>query len=75
MPAGNASTRGSAGCYDHHQSKPVDVQGARGPMPLKFFDDTLQPKSNRPTPTQTAGAETRSPRPGTRQRGFGKSDE
>ena len=47
---------------------------ARGVIPTRVMDTTLKPSSNRPTPTQTAGMETRAPRPGTRQRGFGRSD-
>ena len=49
--------------------------GARGVVPTRVMDDTLRPSSRRPTPTQTAGAETRAPRPGTVQRGYGRSDE
>lgn len=49
--------------------------GVTGKIPTRVMDTTLQPRSTRPTPTQTAGAETRSPRPGTVQRGFGRSDE
>ena len=49
--------------------------GARGVVPTRVMDTTLKPSSNRPTPTQTAGMETRSPRPGTKQRYFGRSDE
>ncbi len=49
--------------------------GVAGKIPTRVMDTTLKPSSTRPTPTQTAGAETRSPRPGTKQRHFGRSDE
>ena len=48
--------------------------GVKGKIPTRVMDTTLRPSSNRPTPTQTAGMESRAPRPGTRQRGFGRSD-
>jgi hypothetical protein len=48
---------------------------ARGVVPTRVMDHSLKPSTNRPTPTQTAGAETRAPRPGTKQRGFGRSNE
>lgn len=49
-------------------------KGVSGKIPTRVMDTTLRPSSNRPTPTQTAGMESRSPRPGTKQRGFGRSD-
>lgn len=50
-------------------SKPHDLGG--GGIPLKFMESG---PGKGPTPTQTAGADTRAPRPGTMQRAFGKSD-
>ncbi len=48
--------------------------GVKGVVPTRVMDTTLKPSTNRPTPTQTAGLESRSPRPGTKQRAFGRSD-
>lgn len=48
---------------------------ARGVVPTRVMDHSLKPRSTSPTPTQTAGADTRAPRPGTKQRPFGRSDE
>lgn len=48
--------------------------GAHGKIPTRVMDTTLTPRSTSPTPTQTAGAETRAPRPGTVQLKFGRSD-
>lgn len=74
MDSKTIGRKGSEGCYDHNPTVPFTEPAARGVIPLKFMDETLKP-GKMPTPTQTAGAETRSPRPGTRQRYFGKSDE
>lgn len=52
----------------------LSAPAVAGIVPLKIMDETLKPKSARPTPTQTAGMDSRAPRPGTMQRGFGKSN-
>lgn len=49
--------------------------GVKGKIPTRVMDHSLQPSTTRPTPTQTAGRDTRAPRPGTMQRAFGTSDE
>lgn len=48
---------------------------ALGVIPTRVMETSLKPSSTRPTPTQTAGKESRAPRPGTMQRPFGRSDE
>ena len=58
-----------------YDAKPFNQHpGVQGQIPTRVMDHSLKPSSRRPTPTQTAGAETRAPRPGTRQRAFGKSN-
>ncbi len=67
------SMTGAAGQYDHGPA-PFDHPRSmgNGAVPTKFMETA--PGGKMPTPTQTAGAETRAPRPGTKQRAFGKSD-
>lgn len=69
------STSGGSASCEYYPVEPFTERAARGVVPLKIMDDTLKPRSSSPTPTQTAGAETRAPRPGTKQRPFGRSDE
>ncbi len=71
------SMTGGAGMYDHGKppfDKPRST-GGQGDVPLKFYDESVSTKAaSKITPTQTAGLESRAPRPGTKQRAFGKSD-
>lgn len=70
---GRPGMKGQAGRYDSSPAPfdhPHSLGG--GGIPVKTYDETVSSKM--PTPTQTAGAETRAPRPGTVQRKYGKSN-
>jgi hypothetical protein len=73
MDSKTLSKSGGSSACDHYPNAPFTQPASRGVVPLKIMDDTLKP-GRMPTPTQTAGMESRSPRPGTTQRGYGKSD-
>lgn len=65
--------KGQPGMYDRSPApfdKPHDT--GNGGVPLKFMESG---PSKTPTPTQTAGLDSRAPRRGTMQRAFGTSDE
>jgi hypothetical protein len=75
MDSKSISTSGGKSACDYYPHAPFTERAAKGVVPLKIMDDTLGKAGRGPTPTQTAGRESRAPRPGTMQRGFGKSDE
>ena len=67
------SMSGASGIYDRGKP-PFDKPRSMGKNTpaTKFYDTTVSSKT--PTPTQTAGMDSRAPRPGTKQRPYGKSN-
>lgn len=74
MNSKTLSTSGGASACTTYPHAPFNEAGASGVVPLKIMDETLKPRSMSPTPTQTAGLDSRASRPGTMQRAFGKSN-
>lgn len=74
MDSKSISTSGGKDACDYYPHAPFGERAAKGVVPLKIMDETLKPRSMSPTPTQTAGRDSDAPRPGTRQRGFGRSE-